>query len=92
MEVGRQLAFRRHRRHHVLERLLDNRQRALLGLVLDHAERAVDEAFGDRFLIAYKYRPDASTPIHRPKDLSTSTMPPVARPSSTPSLPRVLIR
>src|SRR5258705_3278762 len=44
------------RRHHVLERLLENRQRALLGLGLDHAERAVDDAFGDRLLPGVHHR------------------------------------
>src|SRR5471030_3027467 len=43
-------------RHHVLERLLENRQRALLGLGLDHAERAVDDAFGDRLLPGVHHR------------------------------------
>src|ERR1019366_8587071 len=44
------------RRHHVLERLLENRQRALLGLGLDHAERTVDDAFGDRLLPGVHHR------------------------------------
>src|SRR3977135_3445947 len=44
------------RRHHVLERLLEDRQRALLGLGLDHAERAVDDAFGDRLLPGVHHR------------------------------------
>src|SRR6266481_3490173 len=44
------------RRHHVFQRLLENRQRALLGLGLDHAERTVDDAFGDRLLPGIHHR------------------------------------
>src|SRR5260370_1226684 len=44
------------RRHHVFQRLLENRQRALLGLGLDHAERTVDDAFGDRLLPGVHHR------------------------------------
>src|SRR5450755_1303506 len=38
------------RRHHVVERLLEYGERSLLGLALDHLERAVDDAFGHRLL------------------------------------------
>src|SRR6202030_142819 len=44
------------RRHYVFQRLLENRQRALLGLGLDHAERTVDDAFGDRLLPGVHHR------------------------------------
>src|SRR5215213_11465377 len=37
-------------RHHVFQSLLENRQWALLGLALDHFERAVDDALGGRLL------------------------------------------
>src|SRR5471032_928700 len=38
------------RGHHVVERLLEYRERALLGFALDHFERAVDDTFCDRLL------------------------------------------
>src|SRR5471030_2595850 len=38
------------RRHHVFQSLLENRQRALLGLGLDHPERAIDDALGGGLL------------------------------------------
>src|SRR5262245_2379690 len=38
------------RRHDVVERLLEDRDRVLLGLALDDLERAVDDAFGHRLL------------------------------------------
>src|SRR6266851_2029747 len=44
------------RRHYVFQRLLENRQRTLLGLGLDHAERTVDDAFGDRLLPGVHHR------------------------------------
>src|SRR5262249_42999140 len=44
------------RRHDVLERLHEDRQRVLLGLGLDHAERAVDDAFGNRLLSGIHHR------------------------------------
>src|SRR5580693_1972870 len=37
-------------RHYVFQRLLENRQRALLGLGLDQFERAIDDALGGRLL------------------------------------------
>src|ERR1700739_1536401 len=37
-------------RHHVFQSLLENRQRALLGLGFDHFERAIDDALGGRLL------------------------------------------
>src|SRR3984893_16918991 len=37
-------------RHDVVERLLENRYRVLLGLALDHIERAVNDRLGDRLL------------------------------------------
>src|SRR5579872_2078643 len=43
-------------RHHVLQRLLEHGERALLGLGLDHAERAINNAFGDRLLPGVHYR------------------------------------
>src|SRR5689334_18339321 len=36
--------------HHVVERLLEHGERVLLGLALDHLERAVDNPLCDRFL------------------------------------------
>src|SRR6266478_2886063 len=44
------------RRHHVLKRLLENRQRALLGLGLDQAERAIDYTLGGRLLAVVHHR------------------------------------
>src|SRR5262249_13452831 len=38
------------RRHHVVERLLEDLDRVLLGLALDDVERAVDDRLGDRLL------------------------------------------
>src|SRR5262249_20706047 len=43
-------------RHHVLQRLLEHRERILLRLVLDDAERAVDDAFGNRLLPGVHHR------------------------------------
>jgi len=41
------------RRHHVLKRLLENRQRLCLVLVSDQAERAIDDTLGGRLLASY---------------------------------------
>src|SRR6266436_1121695 len=37
-------------RHDVFQRLLEYRDRILLGLALDHVERAIDNGLGNRFL------------------------------------------
>src|SRR5262245_18560971 len=38
------------RRHHIVERLLEHRDRILFGLALDDLERAIDDALGHRLL------------------------------------------